>query len=414
MGGATIGEVNAELTLRLRQQELAAAFASFSLQTDALQPVLDEACRIAAKGMECVLAKVLEFLPQENCFIMRAGVGWHPGVVGHARLGSDLESPAGFAFQTGEPVLSNELGTETRFRTPRLLIDHGVRRAFNVLVHTPQQRFGVLEVDSPDQRDFTVADTAFLQTLAATLAHAIARQQRIDELGRSHAFARSMLDASPHCVQVLSADGTIRFMNHNGIEMNGFASLEAVRGREFAAMWPETGQEAIRHAIREAIAGRRTRFKGSCPTSAGMERWWELSFAPFVGDADDAVQIIAVSRDVSERRASDQALRNGERALRTLNETLEQRVEERTRERDRLWQLSEDLLVVANDDGSLVRISPSWTRVLGYDEATLLRTPYPELIHPDDVERVADLIDRMRRQERPGRHENRVVAADGG
>ena len=48
-------------------------------------------------------------------------------------------------------------------------------------------------------------------------------------------------------------------------------------------------------------------------------------------------------------------------------------VEVRTRERDRLWNLSEDLLVVAAPDGSLVRTNPSWARVLGYSEARVAR-----------------------------------------
>lgn len=58
-------DTGAEIALRLRQQELAAEFSNFGLRTDELQPVLDEACRVAATGMECSLAKVLEFEPAE-------------------------------------------------------------------------------------------------------------------------------------------------------------------------------------------------------------------------------------------------------------------------------------------------------------------------------------------------------------
>ena len=74
-----------------------------------MQPVLNEACRIAAGGLGVRYAKVLEWRPDPSDFLMRAGVGWHPGVVGHARLGADLASPAGYAFRTGEPLVSNSL-----------------------------------------------------------------------------------------------------------------------------------------------------------------------------------------------------------------------------------------------------------------------------------------------------------------
>lgn len=169
-----------ELSLRIRQQALATEFANFGLQTDELRPVLDEACRIAAQGMACRFAKAMAYLPGENAFLICAGVGWRPGVVGHEKLGDGAASPAGHAFRTGEPVLSNHLATETRFRTPALLIEHGVHSAANVLIRTSGPPYGILEADSTDRDAFTAADTAFLENLAATLANAIAKQQRIE------------------------------------------------------------------------------------------------------------------------------------------------------------------------------------------------------------------------------------------
>lgn len=169
----------AQLHLRLRQQELVATFSCFALETDDLQAILDEASRIAAEGLQVRLAKVLQFLPEEKEFLVRSGVGWKPGVVGNARIGGDDRSPAGYAFVTGEPVLANDLAAESRFRTPKLLLDHGVRSAINVLV-TDDSRFGVLEVDSTQRGEFSTSDTAFLQALANTLSAALRAQERED------------------------------------------------------------------------------------------------------------------------------------------------------------------------------------------------------------------------------------------
>ena len=168
------------LRLRLRQQELVAAYGCFALETDDLQTILDEASRVAADGLKVQFAKVLQHLPEEQAFLVRSGVGWKPGVVGHARVGGDLESPAGYAFRTSEPVISNDLATEPRFRTPKLLLEHGIRSAINVLVRTDGDAFGVLEVDSSHGGEFGNSDVAFLQTLANTLAVAIRAQMRED------------------------------------------------------------------------------------------------------------------------------------------------------------------------------------------------------------------------------------------
>ncbi|HXT80738.1 MAG TPA: ATP-binding protein [Acetobacteraceae bacterium] len=95
------------------------------------------------------------------------------------------------------------------------------------------------------------------------------------------------------------------------------------------------------------------------------------------------------------------------------NRALEERVVERTRERDQLWELSEDLLVVADYDGCLLRINEAWSRLLGYDNAVLLTQPYAGLVHPDDLARVQAALEDMRRTARPARFDNRLVAADG-
>lgn len=166
-----------ELAYRLRQQQLTAEFGLYALKTLDVSALLQEATRICAQGLHSELCKVLEYRPEERQFVVRAGVGWKPGIVGHARTGADLESPAGYAFATGQPVISNHLENETRFRTPELLLDHGVRRAVNVLIRGDGDRFGVLEVDSPSEGRFTEADLAFMQSFANLLGVAIERQR---------------------------------------------------------------------------------------------------------------------------------------------------------------------------------------------------------------------------------------------
>ncbi len=101
-------------------------------------------------------------------------------MVGHARTAADTESPVGYAFHTGEPIISNHLAEETRFRTPALLVEHGIKRAINVLIQEDGQRYGVLEVDSPTPGRFTAADLAFLQGFANLLGVALERQ-RVEE-----------------------------------------------------------------------------------------------------------------------------------------------------------------------------------------------------------------------------------------
>jgi two-component sensor histidine kinase len=97
--------------------------------------------------------------------------------VGHASVGADLASPAGYALHTGKPVISNHLENEERFRTPELLVEHGIRRAMNVILQGDGSPFGVLEVDSASEGEFGEHDIAFLQGAANILGMAIEQQQ---------------------------------------------------------------------------------------------------------------------------------------------------------------------------------------------------------------------------------------------
>lgn len=177
-----------ELPYRRRQQALLREFGSVALQTRDLQQILQQATELCARGLQCSYAKALEFLPDEKRLIVRAGIGWPVGTVDHVTLGADIESPAGFAFQTGQSVISNHLQKETRFRTPQLLAEHGIKRAINVLIRRGGEGdapFGVLEADSPDAGQFDDADADFLAGFAGLLGIAIERQHADAQLQKA-------------------------------------------------------------------------------------------------------------------------------------------------------------------------------------------------------------------------------------
>jgi two-component sensor histidine kinase/putative methionine-R-sulfoxide reductase with GAF domain len=169
-----------ELPYRLRQQSLLGEFGRIAMQTRNYRQILQRATELCAQGLQARFAKVLEYLPDESRLMVRAGVGWAEDTIDIVSLAADIGSPAGYAYQTGATVISNHLEAETRFRTPQLLADHGVRRAINVLIEKGGEGktfFGVLEVDSADPGQFDEADADFLVGFAGLLGIAIERQQ---------------------------------------------------------------------------------------------------------------------------------------------------------------------------------------------------------------------------------------------
>jgi two-component sensor histidine kinase len=165
------------LRLRVRQQEMLAEYGVLALKGTPFPNLLDHAARLVSDGLKAEFAKVLKYMPEENRFLVCAGIGWEPGVVGRATIGADMASPAGYALHTGKPVISNHLEIEERFRTPELLVEHGIRRAMNVILQGDGTPFGVLEVDSRSEGEFAQSDIVFLQGVANILGMAIERQR---------------------------------------------------------------------------------------------------------------------------------------------------------------------------------------------------------------------------------------------
>jgi hypothetical protein len=83
------------LRQRIRQQELLAELGVLALQGTSFIDMLNLTARMTAEGLGAEYCKVLQYIPAENRFLVRAGVGWDAGVIGTASVGADLASPAG-------------------------------------------------------------------------------------------------------------------------------------------------------------------------------------------------------------------------------------------------------------------------------------------------------------------------------
>ncbi|MGE0195782.1 MAG: GAF domain-containing protein, partial [Methylocystis sp.] len=189
------------LRQRIQQQEILAALGVSALQGASFDQLLADTVRLTAQGLDADFCKVLELLPSERKFLVRAGVGWSPGVVGVAKIGAELDSPAGYALRTGRPVISNHLAKETRFNTPEILRQHGVRRAMNVILQGDGKPYGVLEVDSRSPSDFREQDIAFLQGAANILGMAIEREREERKLKAAIARNEALLKEMNHRVK---------------------------------------------------------------------------------------------------------------------------------------------------------------------------------------------------------------------
>ena len=157
-----------DLRARARQQALVAKLGQYALAGTDLSALMDEAATVVSQSLGVEYSKVLELLPDRDTFLLRAGVGWKEGLVGHATMDAKVYS---------EPIVVDDLRTATECNGPRLLYEHGVVSGVSVIIPGPNKPFGVLGVYTTKRRAFTIDDIHFLQSVANILATATERKQ---------------------------------------------------------------------------------------------------------------------------------------------------------------------------------------------------------------------------------------------
>ncbi|MFD0464766.1 PAS domain S-box protein [Microvirga aerilata] len=345
--GGTLAE---ELAYRLRQQELLAGFGRLALEMRDFESLLQEATRLCAEGMHTRFCKIMEYLPHEDRFIIRAGVGWKPSVVG-ARTGADLQSPTGYAFRTGQPMISSHLEGEGRFRTPEILVDHGIRRAINVPIITGAYRYGALEVDSPTEGRFTQADLAFMQGFANLLGVALERGR--GEVALQGTEERYRLAAKATNDVIWDWDlgaGRIRW-NEALAALFGYAETET-DGSWWKGHIHQDDRERVVNDIHAVIDGDREHWSAEYRfLRADGSEAYVFDRGYVIRDRHGrAIRMIGAMLDLTERRQAEAAL---------------QASEEFTR---RILESSTDCIKVLDADARLRFMSPGGLHVMEVDD----------------------------------------------
>ncbi|MCJ2012602.1 sensor histidine kinase [Methylobacterium sp. J-076] len=255
---------SADVEARLRQQAILSEFGVEALRSTDLGILLQRATALCAQGMSAEYCKALEYLRGQDTLLVRAGVGWKSDVIGQATVGADLASPAGYALKTGRPVISNHLAVETRFRTPQLMAEHGIRRAINVLIENRDGAFGVLEVDDSREGMFEEADIAFMQGFANLLGSAIERHRTEAllraALARQDLLAREMSHRVKNSLAIVASLLTLQARANEG-EPAVLAALQDARSRVEAIavvhdqLWRQGGAEPEGGGAGEAVPG---------------------------------------------------------------------------------------------------------------------------------------------------------------
>lgn len=200
------------------------------------------------------------------------------------------------------------------------------------------------------------------------------RKQAEAVLQESERRLRLIVDSEPECVTIVRPDGLLQTINPAGLAMIEAASEAEVCGRPVLPLIHPDDRHAFERFHSAACAGQITTLCFRICGIHGKERLVESHAVPLRDNHGTVTGVLSVTRDITEQRRTEQALRNSEARLNFL--------------------LSHSPVVIytaaTTGDYDATFVSANVVDQLGYEPQDFTSTPrfWADRVHPDDRDRI--------------------------
>ena len=288
-----------------------------------------------------------------------------------------------------------------------LLIARSLTRPIAQLTNAVESigRGGALVVPTDATGETGVLARAFARMVAESTDKTLALEREVaehrrTEAARDHHAERERLfsaavESSNDAIITMSLDGTVTGWNSAAERLYGYPASEAV-GRNIDLIVPADRRSEVEDTLRRIGWGEKIEHNETVRRRKdGSLVEVSLSISPIRSPSGATIGISEVARDITETNRTRLALR------------------QQTEERRRIFETSQDLILVMNSRGYLVQISPSCETVLGYRPDEMIGRSGEDFIHPDDLEISRAEMRAARRGERTKISDTRVFHKDG-
>jgi PAS domain S-box-containing protein len=356
----------------VRRQQVLADFGELALRSESLDEILTEACRLVSEALGTKHAKVLEIQQDGQSLLVRAGIGWDPGIIGKLRLEMSERSSETYSIKVGKPVITRDIRQEDRFEVPPFLKDAGVVALANVPIFLPGgQAYGLLQVDATEPRDFGPEDSQFLRTYTTILGPVIDRLHKATRLQKTEERFRLIVEnARDYAILVTDAEGRITDWMPGAEAVFGWTAEEAV-GRPSSLLF--TPEDRASHVDEDEVETARR--EGVAP-----DRRWHLckdgrrvfidgTVTALRGERGELRGFLKIGQDVTERRRTEEALRESEARFRHMADS------------------APALIWMTDAEGAVTFANMHYDHMFGRPASETLGRGWEEIVLPEDLDR---------------------------
>jgi PAS domain S-box-containing protein len=242
-----------------------------------------------------------------------------------------------------------------------------------------------------------LVDNVALQAQMSRLVRALRRQSAIerDQHTERERLFSAVVESSNDSIITVGLDGGITAWNKAAERLFGYSADEAV-GRHIDLIVPQRRRDEARDILDRVSRGERLeQFETLRLHKSGSEVNVSLSISPIRSAAGWIVGASKTARDITESKRTQKAL--------------DQEIEER----QRIFETSQDLILVTDTAGNFVQVSPSSRTILGYEPSEMVGRSAVEFIHPDDLDNTRSEMRSARRGQQMRNFEARYRHKDG-
>lgn len=218
-------------------------------------------------------------------------------------------------------------------------------------------------------RDEAGTPVAVLATVVETTKQKLAEQRMVANAGQFETLA----EAIPNHAWVGEPTGEIVWFNRRVYEYTGKQPGELDGEKWATVVHPDDLLETNARWARSLADGSPYEVEFRLRRRDGAYRWYLARAMPVRGSDGRIIRWIGTNTDITKQRE--------------VEKTLEAQVAERTADRDRMWRLSQDMMIIVEDAADVIiqAINPAWTRTLGWTEDELVGRSAIDFVHPDDM-----------------------------
>ena len=362
--------------------------------------VLATTTRMVGEHLDVSICAYADMDADENGFTIRGD--WcapgSPSIVGHYRL-ADFGKLTVDRLTVGLPLIVNDAQAELAPADAAAFQALGICATICMPLVKEGRLTALMAIHDSKTRRWTPQELAMITEVTERSWAHIERVRAEAVLRASEAQFRTLAQAMPNHVWTAPPDGALDWFNDQVYAYSGHRPGDLDGSSWALIVHPDDIQAAASRWAESLASGDDYQTEFRLRRYDGVWRW-HLARAVALRDAEGRIaRWVGTNTDVDDRKNAEVLL--------------EQRLDQRTAERDRIWQVSEDMLAVADMRGVWQSVNPAWTRVLGWTETELVGRTSEWLEHPDDVAATRSEILRLAAGKSTLSFVNRLRARDG-